>query len=141
MITAACSFPKPVTTSSPYPVPPQSSHTHLLASTMGRRRYRYDTYAPDVTYVQQPPTFSPPIAMRQSVWDSIVNGNFVDAKIFAFSRRSREPGRVDTPKTLFVNTHVLAAACSYFRSGMPSLFFGEPPLTVPSVRFSRWHFD
>ncbi|KAF9790820.1 hypothetical protein BJ322DRAFT_412454 [Thelephora terrestris] len=60
--------------------------------------------------------FSPPLAMQQSMWDSIVNGNLIDAKIFAFSRRSREPGRVDTPKVLFVNTHVLAAACSYFHS-------------------------
>jgi hypothetical protein len=57
--------------------------------------------------------------MQRSVWDSIVNGNFIDAKIFAFSRRSREPGRVDTPKALFINTHVLATACSYFRSGTP----------------------
>jgi hypothetical protein len=48
-----------------------------------------------------------------------------DAKIFAFSRRSREPGRVDTPKVLFVNTHVLAAACSYFHSSkfQPSFKF------------------
>ncbi|KAF9647868.1 hypothetical protein BDM02DRAFT_3116338 [Thelephora ganbajun] len=65
---------------------------------------------------KQPRKFWPPLAMQQSVWDSIVCGNFIDAKIFAFSRRSREPGRVDTPETLFVNTRVLAAACNYFQS-------------------------
>ena len=61
--------------------------------------------------------------MQQSVWDSVVNGNFVDAKIFAFSRRSHEPGQVNTPKALFVNTHVLATACSYFRSSAPFFLF------------------
>ena len=81
-------------------------------------------------------TFSPPLAMQQSVWDSIVNGNFINAKIFAFSRRSREPGRVDTPKALFINTHVLATACSYFRSSTPSfpLFsfkVSRPTLIIP----------
>ena len=60
--------------------------------------------------------------MQQSVWDSIVNGNFIDAKIFAFSRRCREPGQVDTPKAIFVNTYVLAAACSYFQSSTIFLF-------------------
>ena len=133
---------KPITTSSSNSVPPQSSHTHLLTSTMGKRKRNNAYMYPTVAYVQPPPPFSPPIAMQRSVWDSIMNGNFVDAKIFAFSRRSREPGRVDTPKTLFVNTHVLATACSYFRSGMPSLvFFGRLPFTVPSVRFPRWHCD
>ena len=69
------------------------------------------------------PQFSPPLAMQRSVWDSIVGGNFIDAKIFAFSRRSHETGRVDTPKALFVNTHVLASVCSYFRSRTPFLIF------------------
>jgi hypothetical protein len=85
---------------------------------------------------QQPTTFSPPLAMQQSIWDSVVNGNFIDAKIFAFSRRSHEPGQVDTPKVLFVNTHVLATACSYFRSGMPSLssgVFRGLTLTTPTA--------
>jgi hypothetical protein len=82
---------------------------------------------------QQPTTFSPPLAIQQSVWDSIVGGNFIDAKIFAFSRRAREPGRVDTPKALFVNTHVLAAACSYFQSGTPLYFFGGLTLTIPTA--------
>ena len=89
---------------------------------------------------QQPTTFSPPLAMQQSIWDSVVNGNFIDAKIFAFSQRSHEPGRVDTPKVLFVNTHVLATACSYFRSGMPSLssgiFRGLTLTTPPAFEFS-----
>jgi hypothetical protein len=62
--------------------------------------------------------------MQQAIWDSILNGNFINAKIFAYSRRSHKPGRVDTPKALFVNTHVLANACSYFRSSRwPSYFF------------------
>jgi len=65
--------------------------------------------------------------MQQSVWDSITSGNFIDAKIFAFSRRSREPGRVDTPKALFVNTHILAAACSYFQSSTSPLYFSQLP--------------
>ena len=105
---------------------------------MGKRR-RHETFTYQaVTTVQptipvQPTTFSPPIAMQQSVWDSIVNGNFVDAKIFAFSRRSHEPGQVNTPKPLFVNTHVLATACSYFRSSPPFLFFRGLSLTVPAV--------
>ena len=64
----------------------------------------------------KPAAFFPPLAMQQSVWDSVLGGNFIDAKLFAFSRRSREPGRVDTPKAIFVNTHVLSAACSYFQS-------------------------
>ena len=68
--------------------------------------------------------FFPPLAMQQSVWNSIVNGNFIDAKIFAFSRRSRTLGRVDTPKALFVNTHVLATACSYFESSTFPPFLG-----------------
>ena len=64
--------------------------------------------------------------MQQSVWDSAVSGEFIDAKIFAFSRRSGElPGRVDTPKPLFVNTHVLATACSYFESSAPLPFPSE----------------
>ena len=72
--------------------------------------------------------------MQQSVWDSITNGNFIDAKIYAYSRRSlQEPGRVHTPKALFVNTHVLAAACDYFRSSMPSIFFEDPPFTIPTA--------
>ena len=66
---------------------------------------------------KQPLTFSPPLAMQESVWNSIPNGDFIDAKIFAFSRRSHVPGRVDTPKALFVNTRALATACSYFNSG------------------------
>ena len=49
-------------------------------------------------------------------------GNFIDAKIFAFSRRACEPGRVDTPKALFVNTHTLATACSYFDSSTGHIF-------------------
>jgi len=80
----------------------------------------------DAAPTQGPTVFYPPLAMQQSVWDSIVNGNFIDAKIFAFSRRSREPGRVDAPKPLFVNTHVLGAACGYFRSSTPSFSFGGP---------------
>jgi len=71
--------------------------------------------------------------MQQSVWDSIVNGSFIDAKIFVFSRRSHESGRVNTPKALFVNTHVLATACGYFRSCMHPLFFGGLPSTIPTV--------
>lgn len=74
---------------------------------------------------QQSSHFFPPLAMQKSVWDSTLNGDFIDAKIFAFSRRSRESGRVDTPKALFVNTHVLAAACSYFESST------SHPLLVP----------
>ena len=74
----------------------------------------------------RPSNFSPPIAMQKSIWDSVVNGNFIDAKIFAFSRRSREPGRVDTPKALFVNTHTLATECSYFQSSMSYYFFEAP---------------
>ena len=82
---------------------------------------------------QQPTTFSPPLALQQSVWDSIVHGNFIDAKIFAFSRRSREPGRVDTPKALFINTHVLVTACSYFQSGAPLYFFRGLMLIIPTA--------
>ena len=82
---------------------------------------------------QQPTTFSPPLALQQSVWDSIVHGNFIDAKIFAFSRRTREPGRVDTPKALFVNTHVLATACGYFQSGTPLYFFKGLMLIIPTA--------
>jgi len=105
-----------------------TDHTLLLGSTMGKRKrtYNYTSFNDGiipVTHVQPPTTFSPPLAMQQSVWDSVVGGNFVDAKIFAFSRHSREPGRVDTPKALFVNTHVLATACSYFRSRTPFLIF------------------
>ena len=118
-----------------------TSHTPLLASTMGKRR-RYDTeVSQPMTVVQpvtpaQPTTFSPPIAMQKSVWNSIVDGNFVDAKIFAFSRRAREPGRVDTPKALFINTHVLANTCGYFRSRAPSHFFGGLPLIIPQCSIS-----
>ena len=71
--------------------------------------------------------------MQESMWDSILNGNFIDAKIFAFSRRSHTPGRVDTPKPLFVNTHVLATACSYFESSgctSPSLQSSGNILTI-----------
>ena len=95
-----------------------TSHTLLLSSTMGRRKRTYNYAFLDIApaTVQPPTTFFPPLAMQQSVWDSIVGGNFVDAKIFAFSRHSREPGQVDTPKALFVNAHVLATTCSYFRS-------------------------
>ena len=78
-------------------------------------------------------TFSPPLAMQESVWSSILNGDFIDAKIFAFSRRSHTPGRVDTPKPLFVNTHVLATACSYFESSgctSPSLQSSGNTLTT-----------
>ena len=79
---------------------------------------------PVATTVPEPTPFRPPRAMQQALWDAIASGNFIDAKIFAFSRRSRKPGRVDTPKALFVNTHVLASACSYFESsGCPPLFF------------------
>jgi hypothetical protein len=86
-----------------------------------------------VVPAQPPTTFSPPLAMQRSVWDSIMDGNFVNAKIFAFSRRSHEPGQVDTPKALFVNTHVLATACSYFRSGTPLYLFKGLTLIVPTV--------
>ena len=75
--------------------------------------------------IQQPVAFFPPLAMQQSVWDSVLGGNFIDAKIFAFSRRSREPGRVNIPKAIFVNTHVLAAACSYFQSSTSFPFLGS----------------
>ena len=82
----------------------------------------------------RPELFSPPLAMQQSVWDSITNGNFIDAKIYAYSRRSpQEPGRVHTPKALFVNTHVLAAACDYFRSSMPFVFLWGPLFTIPTA--------
>lgn len=58
--------------------------------------------------------------MQQSIWDSITDGGFIDAKIFAFTQRSYgQPGqrvRVHAPEALFVNTRVLAAACSFFRS-------------------------
>ena len=90
----------------------------------------YGTPMVQTTTVAQHATFSPPLAMQKSVWDSIVNGNFIDAKIFAFSRRSREPGRVNTPKALFVNTHVLAAACGYFQSSALFLFFRDLLLTI-----------
>jgi len=76
----------------------------------------------------QPATFTPPIAMQRSVWDSVKGGNFIDAKIIAFSRHSRKPGRVDTPKALFVNTHVLATACSYFESSMVPRFLQRHPI-------------
>ena len=113
---------EPIIPTQPKPVPPHSSNTPLLTSTMGKQRrsrapvFQTTAVVSPMTRAQQPTTFSPPIAMQQSVWDSIVNGNFVDAKIFAYSRRSHNPGRVNTPKALFVNTHALAAACSYFRS-------------------------
>lgn len=71
---------------------------------------------------QQPTPFSPPLAMQQSVWDSTGNGNFINAKVFAFSRISLRSWRVDTPKALFVNAHVLAAAYSYFQTSAPPLF-------------------
>ncbi|KAF9790812.1 hypothetical protein BJ322DRAFT_411728 [Thelephora terrestris] len=81
-----------------------------------------------------PAAFSPPIAMQQSIWDSITEGNFIDAKVFAYSGRARGSGRVHTPKPLFVNTHVLASACAYFRSTFDlsdgietSLTAGLPP--------------
>ena len=90
----------------------------------------HDTPIVQTTTVAQCATFSPPLAMQKSVWDSIVNGNFIDAKIFAFSRRSHEPGRVNTPKALFVNTHVLAAACGYFQSSALFLLFRDPLLTI-----------
>lgn len=64
--------------------------------------------------------------MRESIWDSIVNGDFIDAKIFTFSRRSRTPGRVDTPKAIFVNTRVLETACSYFQSSMSTPYLDAP---------------
>lgn len=35
-----------------------------------------------------------------------------------------------TPKALFVNTHVLATACGYFRSSAPFLFFGDHLLKI-----------
>ena len=96
------------------PLPPHPCHTHLLTSTMPK---------PGCPAIR-PKTFFPPLAMQQSLWNSIVNGNFIDAKIFAFSRRSRTLGRVDTPKALFVNTHVLATACSYFESSTFLPFLG-----------------
>ena len=71
--------------------------------------------------------------MQQAVWDSIANGRFVDAKIFAYSRCDRESGRVHTPRPLFVNTHVLANACSFFRSSMVFLFSGDLPLSTIAV--------
>ena len=80
--------------------------------------------------------FLPPLAMQESVWDSTVNGNFIDAKIFAFSRHSRKPGRVDTPKALFVNTHILATACSYFKSSTPPPPFPRRPLVTALTAFS-----
>jgi hypothetical protein len=97
----------------------------------GRRYYTYTPVVHSAPPIQQPTTFSPPLAMQQSVWDSIVNGNFIDAKIFAFSRRSHEPGRVDTPKALFINTHVLATACSYFRTSTPLPLFRGFRLIIP----------
>jgi hypothetical protein len=113
-------LPKPIGPNWPNPVPPHSSHTHLLSSMLKKRKRLKRSQAAAIS-APQPPAFSPPLAMQQSVWDSVVNGNFIDAKVFAFSRRAREPGRVDTPKALFVNTHVLATACGYFRSGTPLL--------------------
>ena len=83
--------------------------------------------------VQRPTAFFPPLAAQQAVWDSITNGNFIDAKIFAFSRRSREPGRVDSPKAIFVNVHILATACSYFQSSTSSHFSRRRPVTVPTA--------
>lgn len=96
-------------------IPPefQPSRVHLLTFVMAFRK----------PMDQEPRTFFPPLAMQESVWDSIVSGDFINAKIFAFSRRSRKPGRVDTPKAIFVNTRVLETACSYFQSSM-----SPPPL-------------
>jgi len=97
-------------------------HTYLT-STMGK---------PKPAGVQST-TFFPPLAIQQSVWDSILNGNFIDAKIFAFSRRSRKSGRVDTPKVLFVNIHVLASACTYFQSSGSLLFLSIHPVTTTTA--------
>jgi hypothetical protein len=108
-----------------YHTPPHSTRVNAFASTMPKAKHRYRNSAPIPVWAPEPPKpqperFSPPLAMQQAIWDSISNGNFIDAKIFAYSRRSSEPGRVDTPKALFVNTHVLATACSYFRSSTRS---------------------
>jgi hypothetical protein len=160
---AITSLPIPIGSSWLSPVSPRSSHTHLLSSTMAKGTRRSQPVAPaqkpttpaqrpttpiqrpttpvqqPMTPVQQPTVFSPPLAMQRSMWDSIVNGNFIDAKIFAFSRRSREPGRVDTPKALSINTHVLATACSYFRSGTPLFplfsFKVSRPTLIISIAF------
>ena len=75
--------------------------------------------------------FSPPLAMQQSIWDSITDGNFIDAKVFAYSRRARGSGRVHTPKALFVNAHVLASACGYFRSSTPSSLSKDILFIIP----------
>ena len=117
----------------------QGGHIHFRHSASlhhnmsGRWRHAPQT-APQVATNVQLESFSPSLAMQQSVWDSIANGSFINAKIYVYSRRSRqEPGRVHTPKVLFVNTHVLAAACDYFRSSMPFIFFEDTPFTIPTV--------
>lgn len=99
--------------------------THLID--LFRKAEKIEQPEQPVTRVQFQTKFCPPCAMQQAVWDSIVDGNFIDAKIFAFSRRSRKPGQVNTPKPLFINTHVLAAACGYFRSSMLPPFLCRPP--------------
>ena len=110
------------------PVPPHSSHTHLLTSTMKNSERPALESAP----------FSPPLAMQQSVWDSTVKGNFIDAKIFAFSRRTLfDPLQVDTPKALFVNTHVLEAAYGYFKTSASSFPLEAPSNLSHSVQLLR----
>ena len=86
------------------------------------------TVTQPTTRAEQVTTFSPPIATQRSMWASIVDGNLIGAKIFAFSRRRHEHGRVTAPKGLFVNTRVLAAACDYFRSSGLSIFVRGSPI-------------
>ena len=85
-------------------------------------------------------TFFPPLTMQQSIWNSITDGDFVDAKIFAFTQRSYgRPGqrvRVHAPEALFVNTRVLVNACSFFQSSMSSLLSETSPLSSPQCSIS-----
>lgn len=107
-------FPKAVVGAGPSnPVnhtPPLPNRAHLSKPPTPRRRISVQSMAT----AQQ---FFPPIGMQESLWNSTTHGNFIDAKIFAFSRRSsNRPTRVHSPRALFVNTHVLATACTFFRS-------------------------
>jgi hypothetical protein len=124
----------------PHPATPQLHQPAQAPVLRGMSTQPMATVRPAAP-VQEPGTFFPPLSMQESMWNSITDGNFIDAKLFAYSRRSHEPGRVGTPEVLFVNTHVLATACSYFRFSTSSLLSEDPlspfPQCLIALKVSR----
>ncbi|EPQ57478.1 hypothetical protein GLOTRDRAFT_120638 [Gloeophyllum trabeum ATCC 11539] len=76
------------------------------------------------------------VAMQKSLADSMQDGQFLDTRFFAYSKR-RHLGRVDTPLPVYANSELLKDKSPYFTTLLSSEDFSECSLNVLEGGFPK----